>query len=78
MKLGGVLCHSTYRQQEFHVVIGVGLNLDNSSPTTCINDLIKQRQSQLGMSDHSDPITREVSSSTPQNASRFFAIRHHS
>ena len=73
MKLGGVLCHSTYRQQDFHVVIGVGLNLDNSHPTTCINDLIQQRQSQLGMSYHPDPITREVRSSSLQHATRCYA-----
>lgn len=60
MKIGGVLCHSTYRSQEFQVVTGVGLNLDNSQPTTCINDILRQQHTELQQQDTLQPITREV------------------
>ena len=60
MKIGGVLCHSTYREKDFHVVIGVGLNLDNSQPTTCVNDIIQRRLLELQLSPGMQPITREV------------------
>ena len=40
LKIGGVLCASTYVDGKFDVVIGVGLNLDNEAPTTCVNKII--------------------------------------
>jgi len=42
-KIGGILCHSTYNGQIFKIVIGMGLNLSNKEPTTCINQMIKER-----------------------------------
>ncbi|KAL3163002.1 hypothetical protein ABBQ32_009434 [Trebouxia sp. C0010 RCD-2024] len=59
MKIGGVLCHSTYRSKEFQVVIGVGLNLDNSQPTTCVNDILQDRHAELQQQSTWQPITRE-------------------
>ncbi|KAH9299514.1 hypothetical protein KI387_031196, partial [Taxus chinensis] len=41
LKVGGVLCTSTYRSKRFSVTIGIGLNLDNEEPTTCLNALIQ-------------------------------------
>ncbi|XP_063249286.1 biotin--protein ligase [Prinia subflava] len=40
MKLGGVLVNSTLLETTFHVLIGFGVNVSNSNPTICINDLI--------------------------------------
>lgn len=60
MKIGGVLCHSTYRSKEFQVVIGVGLNLDNSQPTTCVNDILHHQHAELQQQSTWQPITREV------------------
>ena len=60
MKIGGILCHSTYRSEEFQVVVGVGLNLDNSQPTTCVNDILRQQHAELQQQDALQPITREV------------------
>ncbi|GJP34876.1 hypothetical protein CLOM_g19358, partial [Closterium sp. NIES-68] len=36
-KVGGVLCTSSYRSKAFDVTVGIGLNVDNTHPTTCIN-----------------------------------------
>uniref|UniRef100_A0A3Q0T2Y1 Holocarboxylase synthetase n=1 Tax=Amphilophus citrinellus TaxID=61819 RepID=A0A3Q0T2Y1_AMPCI len=41
MKLGGVLVTSTVMGSTFHLLIGCGFNVTNSSPTVCINDLIQ-------------------------------------
>ncbi len=60
LKIGGILCHSTYRSKEFQVVIGVGLNLDNSEPTTCVNDLLRQRHEELQLQSGVQAISREV------------------
>lgn len=60
MKIGGILCHSTYRSKEFQVVVGVGLNLDNSQPTTCVNHLLQQQHTKLHQQDMLQRITREV------------------
>ncbi|XP_051903182.1 biotin--protein ligase isoform X2 [Hippocampus zosterae] len=42
MKLGGVLVTSTVMGSTFHLLIGCGFNVNNSNPTMCINDLIRQ------------------------------------
>ncbi|XP_019083503.1 PREDICTED: biotin--protein ligase 1, chloroplastic isoform X1 [Camelina sativa] len=41
LKVGGILCTSTYRSKKFHVSVGVGLNVDNEQPTTCLNAVLK-------------------------------------
>ncbi|XP_024014773.1 biotin--protein ligase 1, chloroplastic isoform X3 [Eutrema salsugineum] len=41
LKVGGILCTSTYRSKKFHVSVGVGLNVDNEQPTTCLNTVLK-------------------------------------
>jgi len=42
MKVGGVLCNSTYNSAEgtFECVCGVGLNVANTEPTTCLHALL--------------------------------------
>ncbi|KAK1293679.1 hypothetical protein QJS10_CPB17g01503 [Acorus calamus] len=42
LKVGGVLCTSTYRSKKFNVSAGVGLNLDNEKPTTCLNAVLRE------------------------------------
>ncbi|OAP19362.1 hypothetical protein AXX17_AT1G37780 [Arabidopsis thaliana] len=41
LKIGGILCTSTYRSRKFLVSVGVGLNVDNEQPTTCLNAVLK-------------------------------------
>lgn len=41
IKIGGVLCTSTYREKKFNVVIGIGLNVANRKPTTCLDALMQ-------------------------------------
>ncbi|XP_010544448.1 PREDICTED: biotin--protein ligase 2 isoform X1 [Tarenaya hassleriana] len=53
LKVGGILCTSTYRSKKFHVSAGVGLNVDNEQPTTCLNAVLKD------MSAISSPLRRE-------------------
>ncbi|KAF3776545.1 Biotin--protein ligase 1 [Nymphaea thermarum] len=42
LKVGGVLCTSTYRSKKFNVSAGIGLNLDNDMPTTCLNAALQK------------------------------------
>ncbi|XP_010091344.2 biotin--protein ligase 2 isoform X1 [Morus notabilis] len=42
LKVGGVLCTSTYRSKKFDVSVGIGLNVDNEKPTTCLNAFLKE------------------------------------
>ncbi|KAJ7965617.1 biotin--protein ligase 2-like [Quillaja saponaria] len=42
LKVGGVLCTSTYRSKKFNVSAGVGLNVNNEKPTTCLNAVLRQ------------------------------------
>ncbi|PKA60036.1 hypothetical protein AXF42_Ash009720 [Apostasia shenzhenica] len=37
IKVGGILCTSTYSSKKFNISAGIGLNLDNDKPTTCLN-----------------------------------------
>ncbi|KAF6725748.1 Biotin--protein ligase [Oryzias melastigma] len=50
MKLGGVLVTSTVLGSTFYILIGCGINVTNSNPTVCINDLIQQYNRQNGCS----------------------------
>ncbi|KAF4371565.1 hypothetical protein G4B88_008280 [Cannabis sativa] len=42
LKVGGVLCTSTYKSNKFNVSVGIGLNVDNEKPTTCLNTFLKE------------------------------------
>lgn len=55
VKLGGILCNSVYRANQFQVIIGVGLNVSNDEPTTCINAELRRRAQQLDVP-HSDSL----------------------
>lgn len=46
LKVGGILCHSAYRDKEFVVTMGVGLNVSNREPSTCLDALISSVGSQ--------------------------------
>ncbi|GJQ09593.1 hypothetical protein GpartN1_g1384.t1 [Galdieria partita] len=41
-KVGGVLCEGTVWKDEFSLVIGVGLNVNNSYPTTCLSTWLQR------------------------------------
>lgn len=41
-KVGGLIVTTTVNAAEAVCNVGVGLNLNNSNPTTCINDLIRE------------------------------------
>ncbi|KAG7671606.1 putative Biotin--protein ligase 1, chloroplastic [Nannochloris sp. 'desiccata'] len=47
LKLGGILCHSSFRNGQFNVIMGVGVNVSNRTPTTCIEELIEKKISEL-------------------------------
>jgi biotin--protein ligase len=42
-KIGGVVVSSVLKGQKVHCFIGTGINVSNSLPTTCINDIIKAK-----------------------------------
>jgi Biotin/lipoate A/B protein ligase family len=65
LKLGGILCQTAYRDQKFHLVSGVGLNLDNPEPTTCINALFEARQRAAGLSPPFTRVCKEVGTFIP-------------
>lgn len=43
LKIGGILCTSTFTADEklFNVVVGCGLNVSNEKPTACLNELLR-------------------------------------
>lgn len=41
-KIGGVLCEATLRDGEFHVTVGVGVNVTNAKPTTCLREAVEE------------------------------------
>ncbi|EPS73140.1 hypothetical protein M569_01618, partial [Genlisea aurea] len=42
LKVGGVLCTSKYRSGKFNISAGIGLNVNNEKPTTCLNAVMKR------------------------------------
>ncbi|KAF3322530.1 biotin--protein ligase 2-like isoform X2 [Carex littledalei] len=53
LKVGGILCTSSYQSKFFSVSAGVGLNVDNHEPTTCLNVMLQKRRP------NSSKLTRE-------------------
>eukprot|EP00455_Lapot_gusevi_P028016 TRINITY_DN2976_c0_g1_i4.p1 TRINITY_DN2976_c0_g1~~TRINITY_DN2976_c0_g1_i4.p1 ORF type:complete len:325 (-),score=33.12 TRINITY_DN2976_c0_g1_i4:22-996(-) len=53
LKLGGILCQSTYLYPHFDITIGVGLNVSNAQPTICLNSYLADRHP------HARSVTRE-------------------
>lgn len=41
LKIGGVLCHSSYRDNAFFMTVGIGINVSNEEPTTCLNTMLQ-------------------------------------
>lgn len=46
-KVGGLLVNSSFVRDEFMLVIGCGINLNNPQPTVSINDVIQQHDPKL-------------------------------
>ncbi|TYI82830.1 hypothetical protein E1A91_D05G249000v1 [Gossypium mustelinum] len=42
LKVGGILCTSTYKSKKFNVSSGIGFNVGNEKPTTCLNTVLKE------------------------------------
>ncbi|KAK9826011.1 hypothetical protein WJX74_005389 [Apatococcus lobatus] len=59
LKLGGILCHSAYSNRQFVSTIGIGINLANRQPTTCVDSLIEAAHAKAGLSGNPRPVTRE-------------------
>ena len=43
-KIGGIICQSTHNGRAFDVTIGVGINISNNRPTTCMDEIASQLQ----------------------------------
>jgi len=50
-KVGGILVNSNWWSNQFLLVVGCGINLNNSEPTDCINDVIMRRNQEVGDSE---------------------------
>ncbi|XP_054788818.1 biotin--protein ligase 2-like [Prosopis cineraria] len=42
LKVGGILCTSTYKSKKFNVSAGIGLNVNNEKPTTCLDSALRE------------------------------------
>ncbi|KAK6114805.1 hypothetical protein DH2020_007074 [Rehmannia glutinosa] len=42
LKVGGILCTSTYKSKKFNVSAGIGLNVNNQKPTICLNAVLQR------------------------------------
>jgi len=49
LKLGGVICESTYDMDTklYNVTVGCGINVSNAKPTVCVQSAIRERASEL-------------------------------
>ncbi|CAN6237237.1 unnamed protein product [Urochloa humidicola] len=42
LKVGGILCTSSYEPKVYNICTGIGLNVDNEKPTTCLNAALQK------------------------------------
>lgn len=59
-KVGGLLVNSSFIWDEFLLVIGCGINLNNPHPTVSINDVIKNHDSTLKLLDREDVLAHAL------------------
>lgn len=71
IKIGGILCHSSYRDSSFCMTVGVGINVANSNPTTCLNDIFGN-DAEIRREDVVAGIVYRVESMLPQLAANGF------
>lgn len=45
LKIGGALIHTTFQGDRFSVLAGIGLNVTNRQPTTCLEDVVARQTS---------------------------------
>uniref|UniRef100_A0ACD5Z884 Uncharacterized protein n=1 Tax=Avena sativa TaxID=4498 RepID=A0ACD5Z884_AVESA len=53
LKVGGILCTSSYEPKVYNICTGIGLNVDNDKPTTCLNAALQELEA------NSPRLTRE-------------------
>lgn len=47
-KVGGVIVNSSYFNDNFSIIIGLGVNISNEEPTNCVNRLIREHNANHG------------------------------
>jgi len=76
VKIGGVLCQSSYRNdtRDFDICVGIGLNVSNKEPTTCLNDIASSRSSSSdeGKTEKPEVFSREWVLATFLNTFEFY------
>lgn len=61
LKIGGTLIHTTWQRDRFNVVTGIGLNVSNRHPTTCLEALVAEAAAAHGVAAPPRPsLTREA------------------
>lgn len=58
-KIGGVLVNTSYSGSDYNIILGIGLNLSNASPTTSLNALIAVLNAELPSKAPLAPMTAE-------------------
>ena len=56
----GLLCQSAYRDKQFRLTLGVGLNISNREPTTCVDAAIEMEHQRLNLPGVPLPLSPEV------------------
>ena len=46
-KICGILCESTYNNGVFNVTSGIGINVSNRKPTTCLEEQVKEKTGKI-------------------------------
>jgi biotin---protein ligase len=73
LKVGGILCNSlNANKQAYNVIVGIGLNVSNREPTTCVNEVIsaavlQQATPGSDMTREHSPLDRETLLATIMN-----------
>ena len=60
LKLGGILCHSVYREAKFHLVVGAGINVTNREPSICVQQILEDAAAEERGSSSGEMIQLEV------------------
>jgi biotin-(acetyl-CoA carboxylase) ligase len=70
LKIGGALLHTSWSGGRFNVVVGIGLNVTNRQPTTCLEAILEEvaAASQLSLVNKGGGSTRKQQGESAGNS----------
>ncbi|GBF94770.1 hypothetical protein Rsub_07653 [Raphidocelis subcapitata] len=76
LKVGGALIHTTWQGDRFSVLAGIGLNVSNRQPTTCLEELVARQAAAAGAGEGAGAGAAAAAAAVPRGAVLACVLNH--